>query len=46
MVGQHRQVFCQFKLAKDGDEMIGNFAQGGVLRVDKGAVAKNEEPKK
>lgn len=46
MVGQHRQVFCQFKLAKDGDEMIGNFAQGGVLRVDKGTVAKNEEPKK
>src|SRR5256885_5045254 len=25
MVGQHRQVFCQFKLVKDGEEMMSNF---------------------
>lgn len=39
--GQHRQIFCQFKLQKDGEEMLGQFAQGGVLRVDKTSVAKN-----
>jgi hypothetical protein len=43
--GQHRQLFCQFKLAKEGEEMMSNFAQGGVLRVDKATVAKNEEKK-
>ena len=46
--GQHRQLFCQFKLLKDGEEMLSNFAQGGVLRVDKAsvaAVAKVEEKK-
>jgi hypothetical protein len=43
--GQHRALFCQFKLAHEGDEMTGNFARGGVLRVDKATVAKNEEKK-
>ncbi|MHA3772052.1 PPC domain-containing protein [Verrucomicrobiota bacterium sgz303538] len=43
--GQHRQLFCQFKLTKDGEEMVNNFAQGGILRVDKATVAKNEEKK-
>lgn len=41
MVGQHKQLFCSFKLTKDGEEMTSSFAMGGVLRVDKGAVAKN-----
>ncbi|HEV7404422.1 MAG TPA: pre-peptidase C-terminal domain-containing protein [Chthoniobacteraceae bacterium] len=41
MVGQHKQLFCSFKLVKDGEEMTSTFAMGGVLRVDKGAVAKN-----
>ena len=40
--GQHRQLFCQFKLAKDGEEMTETFAKGGILRVDKGTVAKND----
>ena len=44
--GQHKQLFCQFTLAKDGDQMTSSFAQGGILRVDKATVAKNEEPKK
>jgi hypothetical protein len=44
--GQHKQLFVQFSLEKDGDTMTSAFAQGGILRVDKGAVAKNEEPKK
>lgn len=41
MVGQHKQLFCSFKLMKDGEEMTSTFAMGGVLRVDKGAIAKN-----
>lgn len=44
--GQHKQLLCQFTLEKDGDTMTSSFAQGGILRIDKGAVAKNEEPKK
>lgn len=44
--GQHKQLFVQFSLAKDGDTMVSAFAQGGILRIDKGAVAKNDEPKK
>jgi len=44
--GQHKQLFCQFSLEKDGDTMTSAFAQGGILRIDKGVVAKNEEPKK
>ncbi len=44
--GQHKQLLCQFTLEKDGDTMTSAFGQGGILRIDKGAVAKNEEPKK
>jgi hypothetical protein len=43
--GQHKQLFAQFKLVKDGEEMLSNFAQGGVLRVDKASVAKAEDKK-
>jgi hypothetical protein len=44
--GQHKQLFCQFSLQKDGDTMTSAFAQGGILRIDKGTVAQNEESKK
>ena len=44
--GQHKQLFVQFSLIKDGDTMSSAFGQGGILRVDKATVAKNEEPKK
>jgi hypothetical protein len=44
--GQHKQLFVQFALQKDGDTMVSAFAQGGILRIDKATVAKNEEPKK
>jgi hypothetical protein len=40
--GQHKQLFCQFTLEKDGETMTSTFAQGGILRVDKAAVAKND----
>ncbi len=36
----HKQLFCQFQLAKDGETMTTGFAQGGVLRVDKATIAK------
>ncbi len=45
-VGQHKQLFVQFNLIKDGEPMVNSFAGGGILRVDKASVAKNEEPKK
>ena len=44
--GQHKQLFVQFNLIKDGEPMVNTFAGGGILRVDKATVAKNEEPKK
>jgi hypothetical protein len=45
-VGQHRNLFCEFRLEKDGEPMTATFARGGVLRVDKGgAVAKNDGAK-
>jgi hypothetical protein len=40
--GQHKQLFCQFTLQKDGEQMTETFAQGGILRVDKATVAKND----
>lgn len=40
--GQHKQLFCQFNLEKDGESMTSTFGQGGILRVDKAAVAKND----
>jgi hypothetical protein len=43
---QHKQLFCQFTLVKDGETMANSFANGGILRIDKASVAKNEEPKK
>ncbi|HEX8296334.1 MAG TPA: hypothetical protein VF593_08540, partial [Chthoniobacteraceae bacterium] len=44
--GQHKQLFCQFSLTRDGEQMTSSFGNGGILRIDKGAIAKNEEPKK
>lgn len=42
----HKQLFCNFELIRDGEPMNSGFAQGGILRIDKASVAKNEEPKK
>ena len=42
----HKQLFCQFTLAREGENMTSAFATGGVLRVDKATVAKIEETKK
>lgn len=42
----HKQLFCQFHLIKDGEEMNTTFGNGGILRIDKASVAKAEEPKK
>ncbi|RYD41913.1 MAG: hypothetical protein EOP83_33360 [Verrucomicrobiaceae bacterium] len=43
--GQHRALFCQFTLVEHDEPMVSSFAQGGILRVDKGTVAKNEPQK-
>jgi hypothetical protein len=40
--GQHKQLFCSFTIEKDGEQMNESFAQGGILRVDKASVAKND----
>ena len=42
----HKQLFCQFALERDGETMTTAFGNGGILRVDKASVAKNEETKK
>ena len=38
-VGQHKQLFVQFNLLRDGEPMVNTFAGGGILRVDKASVA-------
>ncbi len=38
--GQHKQLFVQFDLVKDGEPLVNTFAGGGILRVDKASVAK------
>ena len=38
--GQHKQLFVQFNLIKDGEPLVNTFAGGGILRVDKATVAK------
>jgi hypothetical protein len=32
--GQHKSVFCQLIIEKDGEPIIHNIGQGGVLRID------------
>jgi hypothetical protein len=44
--GQHKQLFCQFTLQKDGEPLVSSLANGGILRIDKATVAKNEDPNK
>jgi hypothetical protein len=39
-VGQHNSLFCQVIITKDGEPIVHNIAQGGVLRIDAPAPAK------
>jgi hypothetical protein len=39
-VGQHNALFCQVIVTKDGESIIHNIGQGGVLRIDPPAAAK------
>jgi hypothetical protein len=34
-VGQHRSLFCQVALTRNGEPMVQSLAGGGVLRIDK-----------
>ena len=42
----HKQLSCQFTLPRDGETLNSAFASGGILRVDKTSIPKNEETKK
>ncbi|MCX5662445.1 MAG: PPC domain-containing protein [Planctomycetota bacterium] len=45
--GQHKGLFCQLSLPRDGETMVQTLAGGGVLRIDKpkpAEVAKAPEP--
>jgi hypothetical protein len=33
-VGQHNALFCVVTIVKDGEPIVHNIGQGGVLRVD------------
>lgn len=41
-VGQHKGLFCQVTFDKDGEPLVENTGQGGVLRIDKPSGAKKE----
>jgi hypothetical protein len=46
--GRHTSLFCQVSVMQNGEPIVQNIAQGGVLRVDPAAVAKadSKEEKK
>ncbi len=35
--GQHKSLFCQVTIMKDGEPIVATTGQGGVLRIDKAA---------
>jgi hypothetical protein len=39
-VGQHKALFCQVTILKDGEPIVHNIGRGGVLRIDPPAAAK------
>lgn len=42
--GQHNAVFCQVTVMKDGEPVVHNIGQGGVLRVDAPPPPKADAP--
>src|SRR5690606_2109303 len=45
-VGQHKSLFCVLTITKEGEPILHNIGQGGVLRIDAPPPApKKEEPK-
>ena len=38
--GQHKNLLCQVTIMKDGEPIIQNVGQGGILRIDRGAAPK------
>src|SRR5690606_25427270 len=45
-VGQHKGLFCVLTIVKEGEPILHNIGQGGVLRIDKPPPApKKQEPK-
>jgi len=39
-VGQHKSLFCQVVVMKDGEPIVHNVGGGGVLRIDEPPAAK------
>jgi hypothetical protein len=44
-VARHTSLFCQVTVLQNGEPIVQNFAQGGILRIDPVTVAKAEEKK-
>jgi len=44
-VARHSSLFCQVTVMQNGEPIVQNFAQGGILRIDPATVAKTEEKK-
>ena len=44
-VARHTSLFCQVTVLQNGEPIVQNFAQGGILRIDPVPVAKAEEKK-
>ena len=38
--GQHKNLLCQVTIMKDGEPVIQNVGQGGILRIDRAAAPK------
>lgn len=43
-VGQHKSLFCQVIVMKDGEPIVHNVGGGGVLRIDEPAAPKPNAP--
>jgi len=43
-VGQHKSLFCQVIITKDGEPIVHNVGGGGVLRIDEPAPPKPAAP--
>jgi hypothetical protein len=43
-VGQHKSLFCQVIVMKDGEPIVHNIGGGGVLRIDEPLAPKPNAP--
>ena len=43
--GQHKNLLCVVTINKDGEQIVQNVGQGGILRIDRGAQPKDAKDK-